>query len=131
MPQPTRADKAQTETSERPIADQTGTHELCQPNLSQFIERCVSRNVEAFSRMARCASLPELLGVQLEWFQDMSGAWVKEASKVAVVQGGTTGCWPDPELLVRMSQAWQSGRRMFPWPGSEKPAQGPMPERTV
>jgi hypothetical protein len=53
--------------------------------VAQFVTHRVARNGEAMGRLTRCQSFPEAFAVQAQWVQDAADDYLKEMSKLMVV----------------------------------------------
>jgi hypothetical protein len=59
--------------------------------LGQFVSHRVARTSEAMTRMARCQSLPEILVVQTQWWQDAADDYLKQATHLAELNSRIIG----------------------------------------
>jgi hypothetical protein len=70
--------------------------------VSDFLSHRAARNSEAMGRMAKCQNLPEIFTIQTQWVQEATDDYLKEMSKLMVVNsrimGGLLGSFGQVEM---------------------------------
>jgi hypothetical protein len=59
--------------------------------VSDFLSHRAARNSEAMGRMAKCQNLPEIFTIQTQWVQEATDDYLKEMSKLMVVNSRIMG----------------------------------------
>jgi hypothetical protein len=61
--------------------------------VADFVGQRFSQDSEVVVRMAQCKSLPEVVGVETEWFRRAFDDYAKEANKLMEANGKLFGCF--------------------------------------
>jgi hypothetical protein len=59
--------------------------------VGHFISHRVARTSETMARLAKCQSLPEIIAVQTQWWQDAADDYIRQATKLAELNSKIIG----------------------------------------
>lgn len=61
--------------------------------ISQFLSHRAARNGETLRRITQCQNLPDVFGIQAQWFQDATEDYLREIGKLTEVNSKFMGGW--------------------------------------
>jgi hypothetical protein len=61
--------------------------------ISQFLSQRTTRNGETLRRITQCQNLPDVFGIQAQWFQDATEDYLREIGKLTEVNSKIMGGW--------------------------------------
>ena len=61
--------------------------------IGQFLSRRAVRNGETLKRITQCQNLPDVFGIQAQWFQDVTEDYLREIGKLTEVNSKFMGQW--------------------------------------